>query len=199
MSALATGTLSLVPAGGHPDHELIERIRRGDAVAFERVFRGYFGSLCTVVSGYVRSSDVAEEIVQDLLLTLWRRREELQVRDSLRVYLFRAARNRALNWVRHARREIAWASAARLTRDVAAHAAVGAQDHLECRELGATLAAAIAALPERRRVAFQLTQQAGLSHVETASVMGIAPKTVAIHLGLAREELRTRLRGLIDR
>jgi DNA-directed RNA polymerase specialized sigma24 family protein len=37
-----------------------------------------------------------------------------------------------------------------------------------------------------------------LSHIETAAVMGIAPKTVAIHLGLAREALRTRLRALID-
>lgn len=198
VSPLAAGTLALVPAGGHPDRDLIDGIRRGDAVAFERVFRTYFGGLCTVVSGYVRSRNVAEEVVQDLLLTVWRRRGELQVRDGLRVYLFRAARNRALNWVRHARREIVWASAARITREIAPRAQAGAQENLESRELGVALAAAIAALPERRRLAFQLTQQAGLSHIETAAVMGIAPKTVAIHLGLAREALRNRLRALID-
>ena len=197
MPPLAAGTLALVPAGGHPDRDLIEGIRRGDAVAFERVFRTYFGALCSVVSGYVRSRDVAEEVVQDLLLTLWRRRDELEVRDGLRVYLFRAARNRALNWVRHARREIAWATTARMTREIAPRAQAEAQETLECRELSVALAAAIAALPERRRLAFQLTQQAGLSHIETAAIMGIAPKTVAIHLGLAREELRSQLRALI--
>jgi RNA polymerase sigma-70 factor, ECF subfamily len=196
---LSARTLSLVPARRHPDHDLIEGIRRGDAVAFERVFRAHFASLCAVVNGYVRSRDVAEEIVQDLLLTLWRRRGELQIRDGLSVYLFGAARNRALNWVRHARREIAWATAAKMTRETALCAGARAQEDLESRELGAAVALAIAALPERRRLAFQLTQQAGLSHAETAAVMGIAPKTVAIHLGLAREELRARLRELVDR
>jgi RNA polymerase sigma-70 factor (ECF subfamily) len=185
--------LRLLPTTACPDGELVERIRCGDPDAFERVFRTYFAPLCTVVHGYVRSHAIAEEVVQDLLLTLWRRRGELEVRDTLRVYLFTAARHRALNVLRRVRREVAWA------RDVSVGARVplgrveGPQERLESRELAAAIDAAVATLPERRRLAFQLTQEARLSHAEAAAVMGITPKTVAIHLGLARQDLRARL------
>jgi RNA polymerase sigma-70 factor, ECF subfamily len=193
------GPLRLLSDDGSTDRQLADRIRSGDVDAFERVFRGYFAALCAVVNGYVRSPDVAEELVQDLMLAIWNQRARLEVRESLRVYLFRAARNRALNSVRHTRREIAWTLAAGGSQPASPAPLPAAHDVLESRELETAVGAAIAALPERRRLAFQLTQQAGLSHAETAAVMGIAPKTVAIHLGLARHELRSRLEAFLDR
>lgn len=192
-----SGMLRLVSAADYTDRELAERIRSGDVKAFERVFRDYYGSLCTVVHGYVQSQDVAEELVQDLLLSVWSQRARLELRASLRVYLFSAARNRALNSIRRTRLEIARVRAA-AGADACPRPLPGAQENLESRELATALGIAIAALPERRRLAFQLTQQARLSHAEAAAVMGIAPKTVAIHVGLARQGLRSRLRRFID-
>jgi len=192
------GKLRLVSANEGTDRHLLARIRSGDVDAFERVFRGYYASLCTVVNSYVRSRDVAEEVVQDLLLAVWKRRAQLDLRDSLRVYLFKAARNRALNCMRRVRRENAWARHP-AGPAASAHQLPDAQERLESRELLTAIAAAIAALPDRRRLAFQLTQQVRLSHAEAAAVMAVSVKTIAIHLGLARLELRRRLGAFIDR
>jgi RNA polymerase sigma-70 factor (ECF subfamily) len=190
--------LRLVSRDGSTDRHLCERIRKGDVDAFECVFRSYFAPLCIVANGYVRAPDVAEELVQDLLLTVWDQRATIELRDSLRVYLFRAARNRALNSVRRTRREIAWTREVVERRDRSTPAVPSAHEGMESRQLAAAIAAAVAELPERRRLAFQLTQQAGLSHAEAAAVMGIATKTIAIHLGLARETLRDRLGAFLN-
>ena len=190
--------LRLVPVDRCTDRQLAERIRTGDVDAFERVFRSYFAPLCVVVNGYVRAPDIAEELVQDLLLTFWDQRATIELRDSLRVYLFRAARNRALNSLRRTRREIAWARDAADERRRPPPKTPDVHTTIESRELSAAINATISELPERRRLAFQLTQQAGLSHADAAAVMGIAPKTIAIHLGLARQELRGRLGSLFD-
>lgn len=194
----STGRLCLVPTEKTASTERIDGIREGDEAAFERVFREYFRPLCAVVHGYVKSPETAEELVQDLLLAMWRRRGQLDIRVSLPVYLFSGARHRALNWLRHERREVAWTRA--VTEDAAPTAPGGepAANPAESRELAAAITTAIAALPERRRLAFQLTQQAGLPQAEAAAVMGITEKTVAIHLGLARRDLRERLRRYFD-
>lgn len=197
--AASPGALRLVASDGYSERELVERIRRNDVDAFERLFRAYFGALCAVVNGYVRSPDIAEELVQDLLLNLWHHRSGLNLRESLRVYLFRAARNRALNSLRHTRREISWARDAGRIEVESPLATPDAHECLETSELTTAVGIAIAAMPERRRLVFQLTQQVGLSHAETGAVMGITPKTVAIHLGLARQELRSRLARFLDR
>ena len=145
----------------------------------------------------LRAPDIAEELVQDLLLTFWDQRATIELRDSLRVYLFRAARNR-LNSLRRTRREIAWARDAADEQRRPPPKTPDVHTTIESRELSAAINATISELPERRRLAFQLTQQAGLSHADAAAVMGIAPKTIAIHLGLARQELRGRLGSLFD-
>src|SRR5215207_2149794 len=82
--------------------EWVERIRAGDEAAFEALFRALAPGLCTLVTRYVHSRDIAEEIVQDLFLDIWTRRAELAIDRSIAAYLFGAARNRALN---HAKRE----------------------------------------------------------------------------------------------
>src|SRR5438552_19172921 len=83
------------------DSELLRRLRQGDQAAFDGLFRSVYAQLVGGATAVLRDSAVAEEIVQDVMLELWRRRETLIVEDSLRAYLFRAARNRALNHIRH--------------------------------------------------------------------------------------------------
>src|SRR4051812_22611481 len=80
---------------------LPRRIRNGDIGAFEELFRAMHAPLCEVVDSYVGSQAIAEEIVQDLFLLLWVKRNEFPAASSLRAYLFTSARNRALHHLRH--------------------------------------------------------------------------------------------------
>src|SRR6476619_8360501 len=85
--------------------DLLERLRKGDEAAFDSIFRAWYPSLVRSAESIVRSRAVAEEVVQDVMLELWRRRESLASDSSPQAYLFQSTRNRALNHVRHERVE----------------------------------------------------------------------------------------------
>jgi RNA polymerase sigma-70 factor (ECF subfamily) len=135
------------------DLELCARLHRGDLEAFEELFVAHHGMLCEIVDAYVDSQATAEEIVQDLFYTIWRDRETLALRSSFRAYLCVAARNRALQHLRHRAVAERWAHLIRGASD--AHFP-GAAEGLERRESLEALRHAIAALPARARLAVVL-------------------------------------------
>ena len=87
------------------DRAWVESIRTGDVPAFEAMFRAYKNDLGAFVMSWVHSREAAEEVIQDLFLHLWEQRHEWQPPVPLNIYLFRAARNRAIDYLRHQRVE----------------------------------------------------------------------------------------------
>ena len=173
------------PTSSEP--ELLARIRAGDRRAFEEVFRAHYRALVAFVHGYVRSRAEAEELVQEVFLGTWLRREGLAATDSVRGYLYRSARNQALNHLRHRRVEREWAAevkAADPPRTPAGDSAV-----LE-KDLAAAVRRAVDALPERCRMVFSLSRDHGLGYAEIAEAMEISVKTVETQMTKALRALR---------
>ena len=170
--------------------EWLAGIREGNATAFEGVFRTYYRRLCGVVYAYVGLAETAEEIVQELFLRIWRQRESLEITESLQGYLFRAARNEALNHLKHRRVELQWRGREQ-TADQ--RVAPSADDALAERELSRAIEAAIAALPERCRMVFMMSRRQGLSYAEIGDALGISVKTVEVQIGKALRTLRERV------
>ncbi|HEY9225320.1 MAG TPA: RNA polymerase sigma-70 factor, partial [Gemmatimonadaceae bacterium] len=170
----------------------VDRIRQGDQSAFEEVYREHYGALVGFVYTYLRSEPLAEEEVQDLFLAVWRHRTEWQPRTTLRAYLFKAARNRALNRLRNQGVTTAvWEDAAAEGRTLAMGETPPALDQqVEADELAEAARSAIARLAPRCRMAFVLCREEGLSYAETAEVMGISEHTVKIQMGRALKALR---------
>ena len=171
------------------ERELLERIRRGEEDAFDAMFRLHYPPLVGLAEGMLRSRAVAEEVVQDVMLELWRRREALAVEESLRAYLFRATRNRALNHLRHDRVERR--GEPHLVGEVADQPA--APSVLVEEEIEVALRAAVSELPDRCREVFELSRVHGLRYAEIASALGISVKTVEAQMGKALRILRDRL------
>ena len=182
----ATSSTPVTPLS---ERELLERLRRGDEGAFDAIFRAHYPGLVTFLDRLLRGRGEAEEVAQEVMLELWRRRDGLDIRESLRAYLYRAARNRALNVLRHERVVEAAAPYARMPESEQARAE---PDLLE-QELDAAVAAAVAQLPERCREIFQLSRVDGLRYVEIADTLGISVKTVEAQMGRALRLLRERL------
>jgi RNA polymerase sigma-70 factor (ECF subfamily) len=171
------------------DRELLARIRRGDESAFDALFREYYGPLVGLAESLLRRQAEAEEVVQDVMLELWRRRETLAIDESWRAYLFRAVRNRALNELRHER-------VAELAAPfVRGESSVGPTAHaqLVAEELEGAIVRAVAGLSGPVREVFELSRRDGLKYAEIASVLGISVKTVEARMGKALKELRERL------
>ena len=176
----------------------VAAIRRGDAAAFEAMFRAYRGDLVSFVASLLHSEAPAEEVVQDLFLRIWRRREEWEFTGPLNTYLFRAARNGAIGRIRRERVEIRLED--RLRRDGDMEAISGASrvppadERLRAGEIERALGRAIDDLPDRCREVFRLARCHRLSHAEVAQVLEISINTVEVHMTRALAHLRKRLK-----
>jgi RNA polymerase sigma-70 factor (ECF subfamily) len=168
--------------------ETLNRIRAGAQDAFDDIFRSYYAQLVGVAESMLRERESAEDVVQDVMVELWRRRETLVLETSLRAYLFRAVRNRALNHLRHQR------IAPRAEPDAAVHIAVPAADRdtLES-EMQTALQEAVKDLPPRCREVFELSRVHGLKYSEIAHSLDISVKTVEAQMGKAIRVLREKL------
>jgi RNA polymerase sigma-70 factor (ECF subfamily) len=172
------------------DAEVVRRIRRGDRDAFEVLFRTYYAGLAAFVHRLVRSRAIAEELVQDVMLKIWLRREHLEEVDSLRTYLYRAARNHALNHLRRRRLEVLWATAPREEHE---GLTIGADELTAGDELARLARDSIDRLAHRCRQIFLLSRVDGLTYPEIARVLGISIKTVETQMGRALKALRASL------
>jgi len=171
------------------DRALLDRLRQGDRDAFDAVFRAHYATLVGVAERIVGERAVAEELAQDVMLELWKRHATLTVDESLRAYLVRAARNRALNHLRHERMKVR--TAPRAAGDTVT--LPDAPGNLVEEELDAAVREAVRALPERCREVFELSRGQGLRYAEIAAVLGISVKTVEAQMGKALRVLRERL------
>ena len=175
----------------NPDLQaLTRRIREGDAAAFEILFRAHYAELCSFVRVQIGSVEIAEELVQDVLLRVWNGRAHLDPTQSLRPYLYRAARNHVLNYLKRRRVET------RSLQDVAALPTPGlaaTDEAVRTRELSVAIERALASLPERCRLIFTMSRDNGMSYAAIADVLGISQKTVETQMGRALKSLRASL------
>lgn len=174
--------------------EWVARVRAGDEAAFGAMFAAYYQPLCRFALNVVGTADAAEDMVQNVFVAIWERRSELEIRQTLRVYLYTAVRNRAVMEVRKSR------TRERLRRLHFFGGFFGesgsvspAEAPLAQAELADAIEAAIAALPPRGQQAYRLHRDHGLTYDEVAQVMGISAKTVSVHIGRALLTLRKSL------
>jgi RNA polymerase sigma-70 factor (ECF subfamily) len=183
----------------HRDPDLVARIRRGDASAFELMFRTFHEPLCAFAYRYLRSRDGAEDAVHDVLARIWAQRERLDVRGNLRTYLYTALRNEAVSQLRRQIVERRWRDrASSEPSDTATrNASNNAESQVERDELAAAVQRALDHLPERCRLALTLRLQRQMSYAEVADAMGISVKTVEIYIGRGLAALRANHESLL--
>jgi RNA polymerase sigma-70 factor (ECF subfamily) len=191
------------------DAELVARVRAGDQAAFEAIFRQYHEGLWRFAYHQLGCAETAREIVQDVFFALWRKHAEWEVTTSISGWLYGAVRHHIL---RHRRTERtvtritdrAARAAVAERGDIVAGDAVGvamgtpsadAQTRIEEQELDAAVVNALAALPERRRLAMTLRWKHDLPAPEIARVLGTTPQAVRHLLMRAREEIAALLNG----
>ncbi len=180
---------------GKLDEQLLaERVRSGDAVAFEAVFRRYHRELRESARRVTGSLAMAEDVVQDVFLVFWRSRERLHIGRSLGAYLHRAVRNAAMRQCsRRAERAVSLddvLDANRPLRQTLISPAPSPLDQVEHSFLVDDLEDATANLPPRAREVFTLSRREQLTNREIATRLSLSPKTVEMHLTRALSVLR---------
>ncbi|TDW96822.1 sigma-70 family RNA polymerase sigma factor [Dinghuibacter silviterrae] len=156
---------------------------------FTQLFREYAPRIFYYFKKHVRREDVAEDLVQEVFASIWRRKDSLLVDDILPAgigaYLFVATRNHLYNYLEKS------------VRDKKAPGADTAYTHVEEylseRQKKEHYRIILDTLSPQRRQAFQLSRDYNLSYQEIADQMGIAPRTVEKHISAALQTLRTRM------
>lgn len=174
---------------GALDEALLERIRDGDQRAFAELVSVYFDAVYRVAWRTLGGSDGAEDVAQEAFLRLWRNPGQLRSGSAVRAWLMRVASNLAID--RHRRRGPIVASE---PPDVADDTP-GADADLRRGQVAAEIDAAVAALPERQRMALVLCHFEGLGNKEIAEAMDLTVEAVESLLGRARRALRASLAG----
>jgi RNA polymerase sigma-70 factor (ECF subfamily) len=146
------------------------------------------------------TNDAAEEVVCEVLASVWRNRASLVVQSTVAAYLHGAVRHRALNVLRAERREARWTETFLRDETPPAHGtAVPAPDaNIELAEQRAALERALADLPDRARLVLVLRWERGMSIAHIAEALGTSVGAAQMQVSRALAVLRTRLAAYLD-
>ena len=165
-----------------------------DKSAFEELFRSYFTPLCSFAQKYVHDIDEAKDIVHNVFINLWNKREQVDTNTSLKSYLFQGVHNRCLNYIRDHKKLVQFdtpQSEAELGNYLES------RDHLESSEAEYRINQALDDLPDKCREIFLMNRFDGLKYREIAEKLNISIKTVETQMSRALKSLRDRLSDMI--
>jgi len=170
------------------DGELLDGLRGGNAVAFEQLFERYWKPLYTALLKRIHDEAEAQDILQDLFVSLWVRREQLPDHIDWEDYLYAALRNRALNFMQASRVRLDYANMV-LNRH-AEPSTDGADGSLLSDDLQQIIRRATEKMPNRMKEVFLLSYSGGFTPREIADQLSLSLQTVKNHLTEARTILR---------
>jgi RNA polymerase sigma-70 factor, ECF subfamily len=176
------------------ENQLLDTLKAGDITAFEMLFKTYYQPLCNYAYTFVQDRDEAEEIVQTTFLAVWEKKEVLEIRTTIKPYLYAMVRNACLNVIKHAKikqqhAEVELAMGERSIESVARTVMAG--------ELEKRIHQAMETLPEQCRLVFKLSRFEELKYAEIADQLNISIKTVENHMGKALKIMRDQLRDYL--
>ena len=167
----------------------VEKIARGDTAAFKNLFTSYCQALINFAQRYVNDTQIAENIVQDVFVTIWQKRSQLNPTLNIKVYLYTMVKNQSLKYLRHV--DVTQRSATHLEQ--IQPAVKTPEDESQEKELGEAINAAIEKLPEKERIIFSMNRFDNLTYKEIATIQNLSVKTVETYMGRALKSLRNRL------
>ncbi len=176
------------------ENEVVEQIKNGNKGAFESVFKLHYSHLCSYANKFVLDIDAAEEIIQELFFQLWQKKDELDITTSFKSYLFRAAHNSSLNYIKHKNVQLKYKEQTLAEQQDISYEQTGSS---EIKELQEKIRQAIDKLPEERRKVFVMNRYDQLSYKEVAEKLNISVKTVENQIGKALKFLREELKDYL--
>ncbi len=174
---------------------LVQRFIGGDEQAFETLFKKHYQMLLKVGQFLINDIEQAEELVHDVFINVWQKRENINTQASFKNYLITAVRNRCFNHLKAKKKTTSIDDDESWADELVADTATDTVANL--KEVNLAIEAAVSRLPEQCRIIFQLSRYEGMSYKEIAETLGLAPKTVENQIGRALKTLKTELKDYL--
>lgn len=172
--------------------DLLNKLRRGDHMAFEKLFETHYYQLTGHLMAILKSRDLVKEIMQDTFTALWEHRSRINPDKPLKPYIYRIAANLAFNLLKKAAYD----------RKYRAHlypVITAGYDHIEShilhKEYREILEDMLRMMPEKQRETFVLCKIEGKRYEEAASILGVSLHTIHTQMKRANKFLRNYLQN----
>ena len=144
-------------------------------MAFRKIYDGFSEPLYRFAYSYLKDSFEAEEIVQDVFLKVWEKRDEIDEQKSFKSYLYRITINKIFNELKHRvvkqKYEQHLLNFDQLTHETP-------ESSIQFQELNKKLELLLTKLPEQQRAIFIMSRWKGLSNAEIAEKLNLSIRTV---------------------
>ncbi|MEO5682460.1 MAG: RNA polymerase sigma-70 factor [Chitinophagaceae bacterium] len=171
----------------YDERAMLAMVASGDRAAFTKLYSAHLPHLYRYVFLITKSKEETEEILQEIFIKIWENRDKLDRIESLQDYLFRMARNKLLDNVRHLQIRHKVLAEIKRTKDADASTT---SDHCAYREYYQIVQQAIDRLPAKRKLIFRLNIENGLSQDEIALQLNISKSVVKKQLYSASRFVR---------
>jgi len=162
-----------------------------DQEAFALIYRRYWEGLFITAVKALRGKQEAEDVVQDVFLSLWNRRKELDIEGSLSAYLHTSVRYKAIHYIE---KNITRRDYLALLTDVAVNTlSPSAEIQLQLKEVQQTIRETVARMPPKMQEVYHLSRHEHLTHKQIAEKLGISAETVKKHIQHALQLIKTAL------
>jgi RNA polymerase sigma-70 factor (ECF subfamily) len=172
------------------DSELVERLQKGDVVAFDLIYEKYSGKLYAFGLKYLRSTAESEELVQSIFLKLWENYRNLKKESSFKSYLFTIAYNdicklfRKRNYLQKFVSETLYENS---------QSSSETENDIDYQSVLERVKQIVDKLPERQKTIFLKSRQEDKSTKEIAKEVGLSPGTIDNYISESLKFIRNRL------
>jgi RNA polymerase sigma-70 factor (family 1) len=176
------------------DQELIERIGAGDERAFEDLYDRFWEKLLYFARQKTGDLMDAENVVQDVFISLWNRRSAIRITSDVASYLMVSVKYRIIRLFEKQKRQKLHEQKSLSSFDLLDNST---QQYLDLEELRVELEVQICKLPEKSAIIFRMNKEQGMSHKQISDELGISEQAVNAHLVRAKKSLLINLRSFL--
>ena len=168
--------------------ERFKAFQNGDENVFEDIFYVNHGKVKSFVSHLVKQDAEAEDITQNVFVKLWTNRAAIRSHESLYAYLYKLARNEALDFFASSNKK------SNIVQNLSGYIpeSISSECHnaYEAMEMQLLISRIVSYMPEQRRKVFCMSRYDNMSYEEISNALGISKKTIENHINVALKQIR---------
>lgn len=168
----------------YDDEYLLSGLRQSDPVIFKFIYKLHWAKLFNVAFYYTHTRQDAEDIVQDVFISIWSRRAQLELKGHLENYLVRCVKYNAFFYLK-----IKYKKTAALEQNTSPLIENGTEEYIRYKDLQGHIISLFESVSEKTRDIFYLSRFEGFTYHEISQTLNISVKTVEYHISQALRRL----------
>ncbi|WP_188112012.1 RNA polymerase sigma-70 factor [Aquimarina sp. RZ0] len=164
----------------------IDELKADNNQALESLFKKYYKVLVIFSNNYIHDRAIAEDLVQDVFVMIFEKRETLKIHTSIKSFLYTSVRNHTLNYIKKSKSLV---HHQHILNDIDAMD-TDVSEMIDLAELSEKLYKAIDKLPSQNQKIFRMSKLDGYSNQEIADQLGLTKRTVETHISNALKKLK---------